>query len=150
MPARRTRQEARQRVIDSFMKSLDRIIPADESVPMKGATFLDWENQVAQMRRAVLPTVLEERSALDQTAAVECGGHCPFCGSDAVYLRKGTTCSERQSPDGPVVLEEQHCRCRTCDGSFSPSGPRLGAPGGGDSNPQSGRARQPGDGGAGV
>ncbi len=122
MPARTTRQQARQRVIDAFMRSLDRIIPADESVPLKGSTFSDWEQQVGQMRRAVLPTVLEERSALESNAEVEQAGHCPLCGSDSVYLEKQTTRPEVRSPDGPVVIEKQHCRCRTCGGSFSPSG----------------------------
>ena len=150
MPARTTRQDARKRAIDAFMMSLDRIIPADESVPLKGSTFLDWENQVAQMRRAVMPTVLEERSALEQTALVENGGYCPFCSSDAVYLRKETTRSERQSPDGPVTIDEQSCRCRNCDRSFSPSGSRLGVTRRSKPDAQGGRARQPGNGGAGV
>ena len=143
MPARTTRQDARQRAIQAFMTSLDRMIPADESVPLKGSTFLDWENQVAEMRRAVLPTVLEERAALEETAQVDRGGHCPFCSSDSVYLRKETTRSERQSPDGPVIIDEQHCRCRNCDGSFSPSGSRLGIAGRSESDAQGGRARQP-------
>ena len=150
MAARTTRKEARQRAIHAFMTSLDRMIPADESVPLKGSTFLDWEKQVAEMRRAVMPTVLEERAALAEAAQVDNGGHCPFCGSDAVYLRKETTRSERQSPDGPVILEEQHCRCRNCDGSFSPSGSGLGIAGRGESDAPGGRARQPRDGNAGV
>jgi hypothetical protein len=132
MPARTTRQQARQRAIDTFMGALDRIIPADESVPLKGSTFLDWENQVAQMRRAVLPTVLEERSALEQTAQVEAGGRCPRCGSGAVYLERQVTRPEVHSPDGPVIFPRQHCRCRNCGGSFSPSGSRLGVAGGGE------------------
>ena len=45
MPARTTREEARQRIIKSFMDSLDRIIPPEESVPLRGRTFLDWEHQ---------------------------------------------------------------------------------------------------------
>ena len=150
MPARTTRQDARQRAIQMFMTSLDRIIPADESVPLKGSTFLDWENQVAQMRRAVMPTVLEERAALEQTAKVESGGHCPFCGSDAVYLRKEPTQSERQSPDGPVTTDEQSCRCRNCNGSFSPSGSRLGIAGGSEPDAKGGRARQSRNGHTGV
>jgi hypothetical protein len=122
MPARTTRQQARERAIGAFMASLDKIIPPDESVPLKGSTFLDWENQVAQMRRAVLPTVLEERAALEDNARVADAGHCPLCGSDIVYLERQTTRPEVLGPDGPVVLERQHCRCRTCGGSFSPPG----------------------------
>ena len=140
MPARTTRQQARQRALEVFTASLDRIIPPDESVPLKGSTFLDWEDQVAQMRKAVLPTVLEERAALEPNARVEEAGHCPLCGSGAVYLEKPTTRPEVHSPDGPVLIEKQHCRCRACGGSFSPSGAGLGPAGGGQPDAPGGRA----------
>jgi hypothetical protein len=123
MPARTTRTEARRRAIATFMASLDRIIPEDESTPLKGSTFLEWEQQVGQLRREVLPTVLEERAALEDNARVEQGGACPLCGSDSVYLEKQTTQPEVITPDGPAVIRKQHCRCRTCGGSFSPSKP---------------------------
>jgi hypothetical protein len=123
MAARTTRQQARQRMIETFMASLDKVIPPEESVPLKGRTFLDWEKQAEQMKRAVMPTLLEERAALEENATVERGGHCPYCGSDRVYLEKQTTKVEAHSPEGPVVIEKQHCRCRCCDGSFSPSEP---------------------------
>ncbi len=141
MPARTTRQQARQRALAAFTASLDRIIPADESVPLKGSTFLDWENQITQMRRALLPTVLEERAALEPNAQVEHAGHCPHCGSDSIYLERQTTRPEVISPDGPVLVERQHCRCRTCGGSFSPSGARLGPAGGSEPDAPGGRAR---------
>lgn len=51
------------------MASLDRIIPPDESVPLRGSTFLNWENQVAQMRGSVLPVV-----AWKSACAVAIGG----------------------------------------------------------------------------
>ena len=123
MPARRTRQEARQRVIDAFLASLDKVIPPEESAPLKGRTFLDWEKQAEQLKRAVIPTLLEERSGLEENAVAERGGHCPYCGSDRVYLEKQTTQTEVRSPEGVVVVQKQHCRCRCCDGSFSPSEP---------------------------
>ena len=123
MPARTTRQQARRRAIDAFLASLDRIIPADESVPLKGSTFVDWERQVGEMRKAVLPTVLEERAGLEDNARVGSGGRCPRCGSDRVYLEEGETAGEVVSPDGPVVVHRQHCRCRACGGSFSPPEP---------------------------
>lgn len=123
MPARTTRQQARQRAIEVFMKSLDRIIPADESVPLRGRLFRDWEDQVAELRRALIPTILEERAALDGNAQVQRPGHCPLCGSESIYLEKQTTRPEVLTPDGPAVVEKQHCRCRTCGGSFSPSEP---------------------------
>ena len=123
MPARTTRQQARQRAIEVFMESLDRIIPADESAPLRGRLFRDWEDQVADLRRAVIPTILEERAALEDNAKVERAGHCPLCGSGSVYLEKQTTRPEVLTPDGPAVVEKQHCRCRTCGGSFSPPEP---------------------------
>ena len=122
MPARTTREQARQRAIDAFAASLDRIIPPDPSVPLRGSTFADWEGQVAEMRRAVLTTVLEERAALEENAEVASGGHCPRCGSERVYLERGEADAEVLSPDGPVVVRKQHCRCRACGGSFSPPG----------------------------
>jgi len=45
MPARTTRQEARARILATFSAQLDRMIPEDESVPLKGATFADFEDQ---------------------------------------------------------------------------------------------------------
>lgn len=123
MPARTTRQLARERVLKTMTDALDRMIPPDESVPLRGSTFRDWEDQAAAVRRAVLPTLLEERAALEENARVAEPGHCPHCGSDRVYLEKQETAREALSPDGPVVLTKQHCRCRACDGSFSPSEP---------------------------
>ncbi len=123
MPARTTRQQARQRAIAAFMASLDQMIPADESVPLKGSTFLDWEQQAQRMKQAVIPTVLEERAALEDNAQVPGGGRCPYCSSERVYLEKPETIQEVLSPDGPVLVPKQHCRCRACDRSFSPSEP---------------------------
>lgn len=134
MAARTTRREARERVIKTFMASLDQVIPEDESVPLRGSTFIDWEDQADGLRRAVVPTLLQERAALDDGAEVRPGksgepggaGRCPHCGSDRVYLdgREGRS-GQRDviSPHGPVVLHKQHCRCRACGGSFSPPGP---------------------------
>ncbi len=42
MPARTTRKEARERLIQTMMAALDRIIPEDESKPLKGTTFGSW------------------------------------------------------------------------------------------------------------
>jgi hypothetical protein len=103
------------------MASLDKVIPSDASIPLKGATFGDWEDQAAQVRRAVIPTLLEERSALEQNAQVTDAGRCPYCASDRTYLKKDESQPEMLSPDGPVVVTRQYCRCRQCDGTFSPS-----------------------------
>lgn len=123
MPARTTRQQARERVLKTMIEALDRMIPPDETAPLRGSTFRDWEDQAAEVRRAVLPTLLEERAALEANARVDEPGRCPHCGSDRVYLERQETTPEVITPDGPVVLARQHCRCRACDGSFSPSEP---------------------------
>lgn len=125
MPARTTRKEARDRLLKTMLEALDRIIPVDESKPLKGTTFGSWEDQTDAFKQAVIPRILEERAALEPNARVEVeqAGHCPFCGSDSVYLEKQTTRPEIIAPDGPVVIEKQHCRCRACGGSFSPSEP---------------------------
>jgi hypothetical protein len=148
MPARRTRQEARQRIMQVFQAEVDRMIPVDESVPLKGRKFLDWEKQIARVRHSLLPVMLEERAGLENNACVEDGGHCPFCQSDSVYLEKQTTRTEVISPDGPAVIDKQHCRCRTCGGSFSPSEPGLGVACRGAADTQGGGAVEPGTGGA--
>jgi DNA-directed RNA polymerase subunit RPC12/RpoP len=122
MPARTSRQEAREAAKKAFEMALDRMIPADESKPLKGGKFIDWENQVEQMAQAVLPTVLEQRALLEESAQVEQAGRCPHCGSDRTYLEKQSTQPEIISPHGPVVIEKQHARCHCCGGSFSPSG----------------------------
>jgi len=98
------------------------MIPEDEEVPLKGATFADFEDQVEDLARTALPVILEERAALESNARVEMPGRCPHCGSDGVYMEKRETQSEVRSVYGPVVLPMQHGRCRSCGGSFSPSG----------------------------
>lgn len=121
MPARTTRKEARDRLIKTMLAAVDRIIPEDPSKPLRGSTFGDWEDQTDEFKRAVIPTILEERAALEESACVEEAGNCPRCGSDRVYLEKPTTAPEVITPDGPAVIQKQHCRCRACGGSFSPS-----------------------------
>jgi hypothetical protein len=123
MPARTTRTEARARLVKTMMAALDRMIPEDESQPLRGSKFIDWERQATAFKQAVIPTLLEERAALEPNAQVSRGGPCPYCGSDSVYLENPTTQAEARGPDGPVVITKQHGRCRCCDGSFSPAEP---------------------------
>jgi len=123
MAARTTRQVARARILAAFSAQLDRMIPEDESVPLKGATFADFEDQAESLAQTALPVVLEERAALESNAEVEAAaGRCPHCGSEGAYLEKEVTQPEVRSLHGPVVLTRQHARCRSCGGSFSPSG----------------------------
>lgn len=123
MPARSTRQEARARILAAFQGQLDQMIPADESIALKGAIFADFEDQAEELARSTLPVVLEERAALESNAQVTTAGRCPRCGSERVYLEKRVSSSEARSAYGPVVLHKQHGRCRACGGSFSPSSP---------------------------
>lgn len=146
MPALSTRQEARERVRKLFEQSLERMIPADESVPLRGQTFRDFEDQAEQLGQAVLPALLEERAALEPTASVGSAGHCPYCQSDRVYLEKTLRKTEVISPHGPVVLMRQRARCRCCGRSFSPSVANAGAAGGGAAEFSGGRAAGSGSG----
>ena len=148
MPALRTRKEARERAIRTFMASLNQMSPEEEATPLQGQTFRDFELQAQKLKEAVIPTVLEERAALDAGALAEEAGNCPHCGSGRTYLEKGSGQKEIRSPDGPVVLLKQHARCRACNGSFSPSGPRLGLAGASTLDLAGGRAPGAGSGAA--
>jgi hypothetical protein len=121
MAATTTREAARERLRKTLEATLDRLLPKDESVPLKGSRFIDFEKQADELKRALLPTFLEERAALDAQAVVAGPGLCPHCGSARVYLEKTSRQMEVTSRDGPVVLTKQDCRCRACNGSFSPS-----------------------------
>ena len=122
MSARTTRQEARRRVLADVTAALDRVIPADESKPLRGGTFASWEDQADDFARTITTALLEERAGLEDSAAVTVGGTCPHCGSGRVYLKARAVQGELQTPYGPVVLEQQRCRCRSCGRTFSPSG----------------------------
>lgn len=124
MPARITRKEARERLLGTILSAVDRIIPEDESKPLRGRTFADWEDQADAFKQAVIPTLLEERAALEDNAELSGKdlGRCPFCGSDSVKLRTDPLVPpEVITPDGPAVIPVQRGRCRDCGRSFSPS-----------------------------
>lgn len=140
MSARTTRQAARERIFKTFQAALDQLIPADESRPLRGSRFIDFEDQVEALSRQVIPVVLEERSALEPGAKVELPGPCPHCGSPRVYLKREETQPEVHSPHGPVVVPKQHARCRACGRSFSPSGTRVGPADGGTADAARGPA----------
>jgi len=104
--------------------ALDRVIPLDESRPLRGRTFVEWEQQADAFDRSVTTTLLEERAALEDAAAVEPQrlGRCPHCGSDRLYLQRAEpTDRTLQTPHGPVEMGHQSVRCRACGRSFSPS-----------------------------
>src|SRR5262249_27118744 len=123
--------------------AMDQMIPADESRPLKGSRFIDFEDQVEALGRQLLPVVLEKRAALEPGARVELPGPCPHCGSPRVYLKGAETQPEVQSPHGPVAIPQQHARCRACGKTFSPSGARLGPAGRGSADAACGSAGEP-------
>ena len=127
MPALTTREAARERLMKMAEAAVERLIPADQKRPLRGQVFADFENQTYAAGNDLLAAMMEERAKLEDNARVEASGRCPFCGSERTYLEKEFTKKERQSPSGPVLIEQQNARCRACDGSFSLSGARLSA-----------------------
>jgi len=117
------RQSSRERLQKILAGLLDRYIPADESQPMVGQTFREFEDQADEFDHELTAAFLEELASLSPAAQVEAAGCCPHCGSDRVYLVKNEPRKvELQSKHGIVVLTQQQCRCRSCDRTFSPSG----------------------------
>lgn len=120
-----TRKDARTRIQKVFEDSFAKVIPADETVPLRGKTFADFEDQIEVMGHAVMTATLEERAALDAAAWQEHPGPCPRCQSERVYLEDQISVREVRSPVGVLRVRVQNCRCRACNGSFSPSASRL-------------------------
>lgn len=137
MSALTDRQKARERLSQVFQSILDKMIPADNSVPLEGRKFIDFEDQGEEVIHSLIPVFLEERAALDAAAQADMGGRCPYCQSTRIYLVKQVGQVEVRTPHGPVVLKKQRGRCRACDRSFSPSRARLGLANGSESVTQS-------------
>jgi hypothetical protein len=121
MAATTDRQAARERLLALAKAQIDKLIPADEAVPLRGQLFADFEDQANELERTVCPAFLEERVALSAGAKVVDGGVCPHCGSDRVYLEPRESEVELITPHGMMAMTQQHARCRSCDRSFSPS-----------------------------
>jgi DNA-directed RNA polymerase subunit RPC12/RpoP len=144
MAALTDRQKARERLSQVFQSIVDKMIPADEAVPLPGGKrFVEWEVLADEVDRSLVPVFLEERAALEASAQVDGGGRCPHCGSERVYLMKQVGKVEVRTPHGPVVLYKQRCRCRSCGRSFSPSRAGLGVADGGRVVSQGGGADSP-------
>jgi hypothetical protein len=134
--SRTTREQARARLDAIYAALRDRLIPSDESVPLGPDKFINWEDQADQIERELCGAFLEERAALAQAARMGDLCQCPYCASPRVYLIKRDDPAgqvELLTPHGPIVLHKQHCRCRSCGRSFSPSDTRVGPAGGGSS-----------------
>ena len=121
MAATTDRQAVRERLLTLAKEQIDRLIPADESIPLQGQFFADFEEQADELERTLCPAFLEERVALSGAARVQAGGACPHCGSDRVYLESRESKVELLMPHGMTPMIQQHARCRSCDRTFSPS-----------------------------
>lgn len=123
MAAKTDRQSARERLLALARLQIDRLIPPDESVPLRGEYFADFEIQADELERTLCPAFLAERVALSDAAIHSTGGRCPHCHSDRVYLEpRPIKPVNILTPHGPVQLHRQKARCRSCDRTFSPSG----------------------------
>ena len=129
MSSRTTRQQARARLDAIYSALRDRLIPPDEAASLGPDQFIAWEDQADQIERELCGAFLEERAALAESAQIGDLRHCPHCASPRVYLIKRDDPAgqvELLTPHGPIVLHKQHCRCRSCGRSFSPSNARVG------------------------
>ena len=77
MSALTDRPKARERLSQVFQSILDKMVPADESVPLPGKKFVEWEDLADEVDRTLVPVFLEERAALEASAQADCGGNCP-------------------------------------------------------------------------
>jgi len=74
MSALTDRQKARERLSHVFQSILDKMVPADESVPLPGKKFVEWEDLADEVDRTLVPTFLEKRAALEASAQADRGG----------------------------------------------------------------------------
>lgn len=125
MPARTTREQARQRILNACQKALDRVIPPEEEKAIKGQTFIEWEDQADAFDDVVTGTLLEELAGLSESAQVDPAmlGSCPYCGCKRLYLQRHGEMKNKtiRTKHGQVALGQQSVRCRRCGRSFFPS-----------------------------
>ena len=87
MAALTDRQKAREKLSQVFQSILDKMIPSDESTPLSGSKFVEWEDMGDEIDRTLVPVFLEERAALEASAKADCGrGRCTS-GWDCSALR---------------------------------------------------------------
>lgn len=122
MAATTDRASARKRLMALAQAEIDRLIPAEEAVPLAGECFADFEDQADELERKLCPEFLRQRLALSDSAEVQTGGRCPHCSSDRVYLERRVSEVDLLTPHGTVEMSKQRARCRACDRTFSPSG----------------------------
>jgi hypothetical protein len=146
MAGRMTRQEAREHVLKTVQRLVDKYLPEDEKQPVKDGTFWEWEDLGDAFDRQATASLLEALAGLSQQAQLAHPGACPFCDCVRVRWLDDEKQQERQSKHGVVVVPRQVARCRSCGRSFSPSGKPLAVGSPGASDAAGGRADQPGGG----
>ena len=144
MAGKMTRQEAREHVLTTVKKLVDKYLPEDEKLPVKDGTFWEWEDIGDAFDREATASLLEALAGLSRQAQLDHPGACPFCGCVRVRWLDDHQQQERQSKHGVVVVPRQVARCRSCGRSFSPSGKPLAPGRPGTSDAPGGRAGQPG------
>ncbi len=147
---RSSRQEARGRMDAAYFKMRDKMLPADESQPVKDGLFWEWEEMADEFDREVTGTFLQELAGTSAQAALVEPGPCPFCQSPNTKWLEEEGQQERQSKHGVVVLPRQVARCRPCGRSFSPSGTAVASGRADARDAAGGGAGEPGGGGASV
>jgi len=120
-----SRQAARERILQQIQMEVDRLLPADESIPLQGRTFLDFENVAERVSNDLYVTIVEERvilAGLDRPTV----GRCPHCSSPRLREVGEVRQKEIRTPRGAATVEEPTLRCRDCGRSFSPSAAGVG------------------------
>ena len=64
MAGERSRQEARERVMATVKKLLDKHIPEDEKLPVKDGKFWEWEDMADEFDREVTGAFVESLAEL--------------------------------------------------------------------------------------
>jgi DNA-directed RNA polymerase subunit RPC12/RpoP len=115
-----SRQAARERILRQIQAEVDRLLPADPTVPLQGRTFLDFENVAERVSNDLYVTIVEERvtlAGLDRPTVTR----CPHCSSPRLRKVGEIRKKEIRTPRGVAMVEEAGLRCRDCGRSFSPS-----------------------------
>lgn len=133
-----SRQAARERILRQIQAEVDRLLPADESVPLQGRTFLDFENVAERVSNDLYVTIVEERVMLTGLDRLPARRDCPHCSSPRLRKVGEVRKKEIRTPRGVATVEEPTLRCRDCGRTFSPSAAGVGDAGGGGSVAQGG------------
>ena len=138
-----TRQEARDHVMTRVKALLDRMIPEDESQPVKDGVFWEWEEMADAFDREATAALVEALAGLSEQAKLAHPGACPACGCLRTRWLEADKQLERRSKHGVVVVPRQVARCRSCGRSFSPSGATLETRSAGGADAAGGGACEP-------